>query len=217
MKPEEKDSVIKRYSERLKKFGHSPETLGWDKHRHILRYDILLTHWELKEKSILDFGCGFGDMYGYLHKLNIETEYTGIDINPELVKVGQKAYPDARLIAMDAIQNGLDKSYDYIFSSGVHNLKLSDNHEFLVKTFELFAARARTGFAINFISDKVDFRREHLNYTSPSVVLELAYSYSKRVVLKNDYMPFEFTIFVDLRSHYDPGIAVYPEYLEFVE
>jgi hypothetical protein len=48
-------------------------------------------------------------------------------------------------------------------------------------------------------------------------VLALGYRFSNRVVLRNDYMPFEFTIFVDKRSAFDPARAVYPEFLGWCE
>ena len=48
-------------------------------------------------------------------------------------------------------------------------------------------------------------------------MLELGYRYSNRVMLRNDYMPFEFTVYVDLRRDFDKAHVVYPEFLSFVE
>ncbi|MEA2017618.1 MAG: hypothetical protein U9N59_04145, partial [Campylobacterota bacterium] len=57
----DKETVVKRYSDRYKKFGHSPKSLGWDKGKQNLRYHILFEEFDLENKSILDIGCGFGD------------------------------------------------------------------------------------------------------------------------------------------------------------
>jgi len=52
---------------------------------------------------------------------------------------------------------------------------------------------------------------DHLHYSDPCAILEMAYGYSNRVVLRNDYMPWEFTVFVDKRTDFDPDLGVYPD------
>jgi SAM-dependent methyltransferase len=216
MNADEKEKIIARYNERLQKYGYAPETLGWDKHRHVLRYHILLSLWDATNKSILDFGCGFGDLYGFIKELGIPCTYTGVDINEGLISKGREVYPGARLISADVLAGELPESFDFIFSSGVHNLKLSDPQSFIQQTFDWFAKHARFGFAANFSSARVEYRHDHMYYSDPVKIVELAYRYSNRVVLRNDYMPFEFTVFVDLRTEFDKSVAVYPEFEKFV-
>jgi len=217
MNHKEKNEVIKRYSDRLEEYGTHPKTLGWDKERHFLRYQILLSEWNLKGASLLDVGCGFGDMYAFTVENNLQVAYTGVDINQDLIDAGKEKYPEAHLKAKDVINATTENEYDFVVSSGVHNLKLEDNWSFIKQTFDRFNALANKGFALNFISDKVDkeFKKDHIYYTSPEDILRLAYRYSNRVVLRNDYMPFEFTIFVDLRTEFDKEKTVYPDYLQY--
>ena len=54
------DTTITRYTERFDKYGYSPKTLGWDKGKQNIRFDILISQFDLLNKSILDIGCGFG-------------------------------------------------------------------------------------------------------------------------------------------------------------
>jgi hypothetical protein len=218
MKENEKKDVIKRYSERLKEFGVSPKTLGWDKERHFLRYHILLSQFNFqKDDSLLDFGCGFGDMFDFCKKKNLDVNYFGVDINPDLIKEGQMKYPEIHLSAIDFLKDESKQEYDYIVSSGVHNLKLIDNWEFINETFEKFNQVSRKGFALNFISNQVDtaFKKDHLYYTDPTEILKLAYSFYRRVVLRNDYMPFEFTIFIDKSDKFNSDKVVYQDYLKY--
>ena len=218
MREHEKEKILRRYSDRLKEFGVSAKTLGWDKERHFLRYHVLLSEWELNGNTILDFGCGFGYMYSYIKEKAIKLNYNGVDINPDLINEGKALYPEVEFYAIDFLKEGSQK-YDYIFSSGVHNFKLEDNWEFIERTFNKFCQSAKKGFALNFISDNVDseYKKEHLYYTNPAQVLELAYKYSRRVVLRNDYMPFEFSVFVDLRDDFDNTKVIYPEYKRFLK
>jgi len=61
MSQDDKDVVVDRYSSRFQKYGYSPKTLGWDKGKQDLRYQMLFREFSLEGKSILDIGCGFGD------------------------------------------------------------------------------------------------------------------------------------------------------------
>lgn len=59
------DIYLKRYNDRLDKFGYAPESLGWGggKERQYLRFKILSEIGLQVGDSILDVGCGFADMY----------------------------------------------------------------------------------------------------------------------------------------------------------
>jgi SAM-dependent methyltransferase len=209
--------VLRRYTERLQALGPVPEALGWTKGRHRLRYHMLLEPWQLRRGDVLDFGCGFGDMYQYCRDVLPDVAYHGIDLNPALVAAGRERYPEADLSSGNALKDGLNGRWDVIVASGLFNLLLSDNWEFIQATFDLFARHATRGFAANFLSDRVDYRLDHTYHADPSRVLQLAYRYSNRVMLRNDYMPFEFTVYVDLRSDFDKAHVVYPEFLSYVE
>ena len=217
MNDREIDVVLRRYTERLAALGPVPEALGWTRGRHTLRYRILLDHWDLAAGDLLDFGCGFGDMYAFCRDHFPGLRYHGFDLNPALVAAGRARYPDADLAAGNALKDGLTGQWDLIVASGVFNFLLSDNWGFIEAIFDLFARHARVGFAANFLSDRVDYRLDHAFHADPAKVVELAYRYSNRVTLRNDYMPFEFTIFVDLRRAFDRERVVYPEFLPFVD
>ena len=81
-----------RYNDRLLKFGYSTKTLGWGggRERQSLRFK---THLEIGFKendSIIDIGCGFGDLYFYLKENFSQFYYYGIDINPILIEKGKE-------------------------------------------------------------------------------------------------------------------------------
>jgi SAM-dependent methyltransferase len=217
MNDREIEVVLRRYTERLAALGPVPEALGWTKGRHKLRYQILLEHWGLEAGELLDFGCGFGDMYAYCREHFPGLRYHGFDLNPALIAAGRERYPEAKLSSGDALKTGLTGQWDLIVASGVFNFLLSDNLHFIEAVFELFARHARVGFAANFLSDRVDYRLDHTYHADPTQVLGLAYRHSNRVTLRNDYMPFEFTVYVDLRKAFDRAHAVYPEFLSQVD
>jgi len=216
MTDEEVQLVLERYTKRLAALGPVPETLGWTRNRHVLRYHVLLEPWGLTTERLLDFGCGFGDLYAYCRERHPGVQYEGIDLNAALVAVGRERYPDAQLSARNALKDGLNGRWDVIVASGVFNFKLRDNWTFVQTVFDLFAGSASRGFAANFLSDRVDYQLDHTFHADPARVLSLAYRYSNRVMLRNDYMPFEFTVYVDLRREFDREHVVYPEFMRFV-
>lgn len=210
------ERIVAAYNARLDTHGYDPRTLGWDKGRHHLRFEVLCSHWDLAGLRVLDFGCGFGDLFGYLREQGVDAEYHGIDINPRLVDEGRSRFPDAHLEVRDVLKQGLEQPYDVILSSGVHNISREDAQGFTRRTFQIFAQHAEVGFACNFLSSRVDRRLDHAHHSDPVDVLGLCYEHSRRVVLRNDYMPFEFTVFVDMRQGFDGRHVVYPEYVHLV-
>tara|TARA_Y100001968_G_scaffold248206_1_gene232737 strand:+ start:5521 stop:6180 length:660 start_codon:yes stop_codon:yes gene_type:complete len=217
MNKDDLESVIDRYNKRLDEFGYSPKSLGWGSGKQNLRFSVLLSQWEINGEHILDFGCGFGDLYGYCENIGLEIKYEGIDINQNLVNEGRRRYPNAHIRCSNLLKEKNPPIYDYIFSSGTHNIPISNNWEFIKQTFDAFNTSSKKGFALNFVSNKVDFKDKNLFYTDPLRALELAYKYSNRVVIRNDYMPFEFSIFIYKSNHYDPKLLVYKEFEELAK
>ena len=84
--------IINHFDDLFSKYGYSDKSIGWGKKRKKLRYHILCEHFDLSGKSILDFGCGFGDLYMFLKKSYADFEYTGIDINTNFIKEAKNQY-----------------------------------------------------------------------------------------------------------------------------
>lgn len=194
MDSDEKAANRQRYEDRHAQFGFDQRTLGWTKGRHKLRYEILLS-WPEPVRSVLDVGCGFGEMAAYCRESGREDwRYTGIDIVPALIEEGRRRDPAADLRLHDMDINGLPEGYDIIVASGVFSHRLKDNMGFIARAFERFAGRARVGFAANFMSPAADVRYDNLFYPDPGAVFDLARRHSKRIAIRHDYMPFEYTV-----------------------
>jgi SAM-dependent methyltransferase len=210
MNTQDRLAAEKRYNERLSKFGYSEEALGWTKNKNDLRFAALLAEWnqELNGSSVCDFGCGFGDLFGYIqsHYHPGSFQYFGIEINQNLVNVGRELYPDAEFWVGDIVSQPFERNFDFVFSSGVFNHKLSfqDEYEFISDCLNKLNQISRKGYAVNFLSDKVDFQLDHTFHSNPGKILDIAFRHSRNVVLRNDYMPFEFTVYVRKDIPVDP-------------
>lgn len=220
MNSEEITEAIRRYNERLQQFGVTEQALGWgEKGRSKLRFEILLSLWDFNKTSILDFGCGFGDLYEYLLAKGFsQISYTGIDVNERFIAIAQERYqlPDASFLVSNLLEDQYSTKHDYILSSGVFNHKLSNNMHFIEKAFDKFNELSIKGFAVNFLSDKVAYSYDYTFHSNPAEILTLAYRYSNNIVLRNDYMPFEFTVFINKAIPVDKEFTVYANYLKYV-
>ena len=207
--------LINLYNSHYKTYGATPEGLGWGiKDRTALRYQILASRWNLDGTSILDVGCGFGDFYGFLiQKITKRLLYTGIDINPTFIHIAKERYPKGKFIVHDLVEDTSIKTYDYVFASGLFNDRIPKAKQRIIQFLKAINAHTNKGFAVNFLSDKVDYQLPHANHTNPAWALDLCYTFSNNIVLRNDYMPFEFTIFVDRDEPFDKTHAIYKRFL----
>ena len=211
---DESRTVIERYETRLRQHGFGEEALGWGKKgRQQLRFSVLASHWDLRGKSVLDLGAGFGDFYAFSKQLQLQ-EYIGIDLTPGLVSVGNEKYgtePGFTLKLGSATDESLFQECDVTVISGLFNFRLNSgrNSEFISSVLGLAFKFSRLGVASNFVTDHVGFKDSLMHYQSPSETLDIAYRFTRNVTLKQDYMPFEYSVFLDKRQAIDHSSGLF--------
>ena len=197
------------YLKLYKKYGICSKSLGWDKGKQFLRFDQLTKNYILKDCSILDVGCGFGDLASYLKGKDnwVSIHYLGIDLIDDFVKVAKQSHKvkNFKFISGEFLDTNFNNNFDYILSSGVFNLK--NNLENNYKLIETFIAKmlkhCNKSVSIDFLSDQVDFKHKHNFHWNPPKVLKIAYKFSRNVSLSNDYFPFEFTLRINKDDSFD--------------
>lgn len=184
------------YQSLFEQYGFDPKSVGWGskKGKQSLRFEILCQIGQLSNSSILDVGCGFGDLYGYLRYRRIKVRYHGVDINQNLLNIGKKFYPGISLDLRDFEKKKFHKKFDWILASGITSHGSTYSH--LTGVMKEMFRICKKGFAMNFVSDKVDYKTEGLFYSSPEKILSITKSITNRFVLRHDYMPFEFTLYI---------------------
>lgn len=196
MNEKDKQAIIQRYSENLKKYGYSPKTLEWFKNRQPIRFKALSEIGDLNNCSILDVGCGFGDLYGFLIKKGLSIKYMGYDIYENFIKIARKVYPDAHFEVKDIEEDKINEKFDWVFSSGIFNNKMTDNASSIRSMLKRMFKLCNKGVAADFMSTFVDFKSKGAYYANPEVVFGFCETLSRRVLLRHDYMPFEFCIYI---------------------
>ena len=173
--------------------------MGWEKGKQFLRFHQLTCDFELKNASILDVGCGFGDFIKYLNLNKIKNfKYVGVDIIEDFINEAKKLYlnDDIKFYKSNFIDLELSEKFDYGIASGTFNLAIEgvngyDNVESnLIKMF----GHCSKAVSLDFLTSRVDYAHSHNFNSDPIKILEMAYGLSKSIVLKNNYFPFEFSI-----------------------
>ena len=136
MMDNDKNQIIQRYNERLEKYGDDPKTLGWFKGRQPIRFKVLEEIGILDGSSVLDIGCGFGDLFSFLKEQGINVNYLGIDINPSLIEIAREKYPNIKFKVLDIDNEEIEEKYDWVVSSGVFNYNMPNSESFIRNMLE---------------------------------------------------------------------------------
>lgn len=176
--------------------NHGSAAQGWrDDHSQTVRFEALAAIADLNGHSILDAGCGHGDLRSYLQQFYPDIDYTGVDHLPEFLKVAERRYqswPSTRFIAGNFMTMELPVT-DYILASGSLNYKSTDP-DFIFKAISTLYSSCRLGLAFNLLSF-IPLNGLIVAY-DPEKIKTYCESLSKRVVLKADYDDEDFTVFM---------------------
>jgi SAM-dependent methyltransferase len=192
-----RDSYKKYFEERFLKYGQDVRTFWGNEKAQLDRFAVLCKIGNLEGKSILDIGCGFGDLLGYLRANRIRpSSYLGIDCVEQIISVAQTRYPDARFFSSDVSDLPEHELFDYVFASGIFFLSDPAWVEYTLKTLRTMYFRARIAVAANFLScfgGKQDAGSQYLN---PGDFLSLVMNeVTPTTELRHSYRANDFTIF----------------------
>lgn len=196
----DKRVILSVYNEALNEFGETPKGITWGSaESQCTRFQVLSEIGSLHEKSVLDFGSGYGDLFGFLRfgKDIILKSYLGVDLNPTLVDVAREKYPAAQFEVRDVLLDPLgESSFDFVLASGSLGIATPNWREFSYALLcELFR-ECRVGLGANFLTTYSPTKTGS-HYVDPSEILRFVCTkLSPKVVLRQDYKENDFTIYV---------------------
>jgi len=189
-----------RYNNRLMVYGYDSRSLGWGggKERQNLRFKILTEIGIDPQSSILDVGCGFCDLYGYLKSSGWKGQYLGVDINSSLLDFGRKIYPDVIAKEIDILATDIPQKFDWVFSSGIFNAKLykTDNIGHISAMLEKMYSLCLKGVASDFMSTFVDFQHPDAFHADPCDIIKIVKTFCRPLSIRMDYLPYEYMVYI---------------------
>lgn len=184
------------FESRLDQYGDSPEALNWTERGQRLRFEILSQIGDLEGKSILDVGSGLGHFYEFLQRRLHSVRYLGCDISPRLVQRAREVHPDSKFEVLDILTEAIEGEYDFVLSSGIHNLENGSNEREMESILRGIWDACTLGAGVNMLSRWAGRQEKGRHFYNPVAVLRFARKLTPRVILRHDYLPHDFTLFM---------------------
>lgn len=203
--------MIKYYEDLLQKHGDHWSSLDWKSaESQKLRFEVLCDIFVMAEKtsnfSLLDIGCGFGDLYHFLDQRKIRCDYTGYDIAPRIIETARHKYPKAKFEVRDVLSDDKPRQFDFVLCCGALNISFEEPPEhlefirsMLLRMFEL----CKIGVGVNFLSSQAIYylpegsgHQSQYFYAKPEDILGMAKGMTSRFIIRHDYHPGDFTVYL---------------------
>lgn len=209
------------YQQNYLKYGEHENSLGWTKGKQFIRFYNLTKFFNLTSLQIVDIGCGFGDILNFFKANKIQfARYTGIDLMDQFVQIGKKNHhgENVQFIVGNYVKSEKLET-DIVIASGIFGHKVSDsdddNYAYIENVLKKSFEEARVGVAFDFISDKTDFKTSNSDFhASPTRVLDIAYKFSRNVILDNSSLPFEFSIVIFKDDSFKKERTVFEKFIK---
>lgn len=191
-------SILKeRYEKKYLIHGKDIKSLGWDRKKNqSKRFEIAIQGLQINShNTILDVGCGFGDLANFLKRKKIKfKKYTGIDVNQNFIKIAKsRESKNTKFFLKDFCVDRVGKKYDYIFILGFVNFNLNERFKNLIflksivkKAFEI----SNKVLVFDFITSqnsKKNKNEKFIYYYNPEHVLKLIQKLTSRYQIRHDY------------------------------
>lgn len=162
-----KNKINNHYNYLINKFGKNKSGLGWKNDGLNARYEIFYKNLNFKNKSVLDFGCGFCDLYFFLKKKVDLKDYVGFEINAKIINIINEKYKKIKIINKLSSLN----KFDIIISNGVHNFNYKHNRKVILSDLKKMIMISKYGFGISFINSDVDYTEKYLFYHNEKEII----------------------------------------------
>lgn len=200
--------IIKRHQHAIQERGYQATALFWSSQSvQEKRFDVLMDYIRLhgepeigKSITLLDVGCGFGDLCPYLKDAGLEVDYTGIDVSPDMVQAGQFKHQGIDLLNGELFDfDWTEASFDWVVCSGAMN-EVVDPHgregEYARTMIRKMYMLSRNGVIFNLLNATHEWTnsRPDLQSFEPQAVIGFCEDFADQVSVKQDYLPNDFTV-----------------------
>ena len=184
------------YADKVRRYGFDHRGLGFrTQTSQQKRFDAALAVGELDGASVLDVGCGFGDLLAYLGERGIRPrQYVGLDVCEPMVSRCRERFPGHEFVVGDALAWAPPQEFDYVIASGIFGLDAENARERIRPTLERMFGWARIGLSANFLSRRAAAQAEGRVYVEPVEVLGMGLEIAPAARVDHTYLPNDFTL-----------------------
>lgn len=176
------------YSTRATDYGHPGSQR--------LKFSALTEVMPLLDKSILDVGCGFADLQNFLAERGIESNYTGYDISEAMIDIARQRHPGVQLEVRNILNNPPNQKFDVVLSTGIFFLLQNNAKEIMHEMITIMYKLANHAVAFTTLSAWAEDKELNEFYADPGETLDFCRTLTPRLVLRHDYHPRDFAIYM---------------------
>ncbi len=182
----------KFYTSAIKMYGTSAKGVNWaSKKNQELRFSILLELLpsDLHLHSIVDAGCGFGDLLSFMHKeKKIPKEYIGIDSHIDMYSIASKNTASQIIIA-DICKDSLVNADFYLCSGALNILTKFETYQFIQNCYK----HSKKAFLFNVLYG--DNSSKTYNYLTKQEIITIAQElHVREFVFRENYLEDDITV-----------------------
>lgn len=194
--------TITHFSRLLSRHGRTHAALEWNSRESQERRFGVLSEVGLRSgDSVLDVGCGTGDLVAWLDRHGLSVRYRGIDMTPLMVETARERFPDRDFVQgcllSDLVPLTDADRFDWVVASGIFAHRRDRPDTYMRTMIQAMLKRADKGVAVNSLSLKAPYSYKWtLYHADPDAMLEWAGDHAAKVVLREDYDPNDFTLYL---------------------
>ena len=193
----QKKRISSYYDALVTRFGHDPRACDYGRQEsQTTKFRVLSEVMPLAGMNILDVGCGFGDFGVYLRKRFDGVHYVGVDISPAMVGKARQVHPNLDIRQTDILNDDISGVYDLVTANGIFYLIDDDAPTLMQKIITRMYELSRMSVAFNSLSSWAPDIDQGEFHADPIATLEFCLSLTHQVVLRADYHPRDFTIYL---------------------
>lgn len=191
---------IRIYDEVADRYGASSQAVLWDDPQtQYLRFAELIKDLDLNDdgKTLLDMGCGNGELYKFLNFMGFRGKYVGYDINEKLIAQARGRFEGIDVRNVNIMTDETDQKFDYVLLSGLFNVDVGQTADWAYTFLRRMYALCGGIMVFNMVSTHVNYRDEGTFYMDPAEVLSFCIdNLSKRTTLAHHNLPYNYTVTV---------------------
>ena len=186
------------YDGLIRKYGHDPRACDYGRvESQKIKFRALSEVAPLANSSVLDVGCGFADFATFLGEGFPGLLYSGIDLCSAMVDEAKRNHPNLDLRVANIFDASFDHKFDVVTANGIFYLLGDQAWPMMRQMIERMYALAKTAVAFNSLSAWATDQEPGEFYADPLRVVDFCRrALTPRVVLRHDYHPRDFTVYL---------------------
>ena len=193
----QEDHIRKHYEPLIDPGRESFEIADWgDAASQAKRFEVLVELVDLTDRSLLDVGCGTGDLWAFLARRGLGVTYLGVDLLDKMIDEARRRHPAGMFECLDPFDSSslTNRRFSVVFASGVFNLETGNSRDFLPGGVQRLLGLADEALVFNLLHARADPHYDHCVYYMPDQLTPLLDQLDCDWRIVEDYLPNDFTV-----------------------